>query len=174
MQKHTPSVAHIFDRFNKNDQMIDYVRKHSQLFPELIIASLCLSNKQAWRCAMLIGHMIQKNDIRLHEYMDQYIDCLSQIKKHDGHQRQLLIILDKMELNEIQEGKLFDACMSIWEDIKKIPSTRVRAFWMLLKLSKKYPELKAELLHFTTDYYTSTLSPGIKVSFDREVVSKLS
>ncbi len=174
MPKQTPSLTYIFDRFNKNDQMIDYVRKHSQLFPELITTSLCLSNKQAWRCAMLIGHMIKKNDIRLHQYMDQYIDCLTQIKKHDGHQRQLLIILDKMELSEIQEGKLFDGCMSIWEDVKKIPSTRVRAFWMLLKLAKKYPELKAELLHFTTDYYTRTLSPGIKVSFDREVVAKLS
>ncbi|WP_157366686.1 hypothetical protein [Aquimarina agarilytica] len=174
MPKQIFSIDYIFNHFNKNDQMIAYIHEHPQLYAELITASLSLSHKQAWRCAMLLGHMMKKNDVSLLKYVDRYIECLSKIKNHDGHQRQLLIILDKMRLNEVQEGKLFDSCMTIWEDIKKIPSTRIRAFWMLLKISDNYPELKEELLHFTTDYYTNTLSPGIKVSFTREVRAKLS
>ncbi|WP_010523084.1 hypothetical protein [Aquimarina agarivorans] len=174
MPKHTPSIAYIFERFNKNSQMISYMRRQPHLFPDLLATSLDLNHKQAWRCAMLIGHMMKKNDVRLQEHINAFIDCLGNVKNNDGHQRQLLIILDQMKLSKIQEGKLFDCCMTIWEDVKKIPSTRIRAFWMLLKIAKNYPELKVELLHFTTEYYNETLSPGIKISFYRAVKKQLS
>ena len=93
--------------------------------------------------------------------------------KHDGHQRQLLIILDKLSLNEAQNGHLFNHCLSIWEEVGKIPSTRVRAFQAMVKMTANFPELKAELRLFTTDYYTQTLSEGIKASFQRLVGKSL-
>lgn len=70
-----------------------------------------------------------------------------------------------MTLTENQKGQLFNYCLHIWEAIHKIPSTRIRAFWMLEKIAEDYPELKQELNHFVTPYFTETLSPGIKQYF---------
>jgi hypothetical protein len=83
------------------------------------------------------------------------------------HQREFLKILLRMELNNKQEGKLFDICMTIWEDINKSPSVRILAFSTLVSLTKKYPELISEIEFLTQSHYIETLSPGIRHSFER-------
>ena len=163
-----PTVLYMFERFTKNKQMLSYVRRNPAVFEELLQLSFDLHHKQAWRCAMLVGHIIKRNDLRIVSHIDKYIDVLP-ILPHDGHQRQVLIILDKMKLKEDQEGRLFDKCMTLWEDINKIPSTRIRAFWLLLKIAKPYPEIQQEIKHFTSAYYLETLSPGIKYSLEQKI-----
>jgi len=141
--------------------MIAYVKANPDLFPELVKASLNVEDDKAWRYSLLIGHLIKKNDVRIQPLVDEFVEVLNQTKI-DGHQRQILVVLDKMKLDDDQEGRLFNYCMTIWEAINKIPSTRMRAFWMMEKISENYPELKQELKYFVTSYYTETLSPGIK------------
>jgi hypothetical protein len=72
-----------------------------------------------------------------------------------------------MDLKDDQEGYLFDECMNIWESVGKSPSVRITAFSILADIAKKYPELRHELEFLTQNQYTETLSPGIRLSFDR-------
>ena len=152
--------------------MLNYLKAHPDLFSDLIEASLVITHPRAWRSAMLLGHAIQKEDSRLMPFVDDFIACLPNLN-HDGHQRQILIVLDKLKLNEDQNGHLFNHCLSLWEDVNKIPSTRIRAFQAMVKMTNEYPELKEELQLFTTNYYTQTLSKGIKISFLRLINEKL-
>ena len=39
----------------------------------------------------------------------------------------------------------------------------------IIEMAKKYPEIKKELNYLTIDYYTQTLSPGLK-KIERELV----
>lgn len=167
-----PSIEEIFNRFRKNGEMLSYINSKPQLFNDLIEASLDTVHPKAWRAAMLLGHAMKKSDQRVSPYIDEFIKCLPMLK-HDGHQRQLYIILDKLSLDEDQNGHLFNHSLSIWEQVHKIPSTRYRAFFAMTKMTKDYPELKEELLLFTTDYYTQTLSEGIKGSFQKLIKGKL-
>ena len=143
--------------------MIAWVKANPSSFAPLVEASLSVNYDKAWRCTMLIGHIIKNNDSRIQPYIDSFINVLVKTKK-DGYQRQVLVILDKMKLTEDQEGRLFNYCLTIWENISKIPSTRIRAFWMMEKIAVNYTELREELKYFITPYYTETLSPGIKYS----------
>lgn len=163
-----PSIAVIFERYNKNTDMLIYVNEHPNLFVDLIEASLDNQHPKAWRAAMLLGHAMKKDDVRLQPYINDLITCLP-LLNHDGHQRQLLIILDKLTLNDDQNGHLFNHCLSLWEDVHKIPSTRIRSFQAMVKMTKDFPELKDELRLFATDYYSKTLSKSIKISFERLV-----
>ena len=121
-------------------------------------------NNNAWRIAWKINHEMKMNDKRVSPYIDDIIKCIE--LKNDGHQRELLKILEKMNLNEKQEGLLFQQCVFIWERIDKIPSVRIKAFQILSKIAHDYPELKKELIHFSSDKYTDTLGRGIKKSFE--------
>jgi len=123
---------------------------------------------KSWRAAMLLGHIARKDDEHIKASAMDFIDFLGE-SKNDGHQRQILIILDKISLNEEQEGHLFSHCMDIWEDINKIPSTRFRAFTTMIRISQSHPELKYELRHFLTDYYVKTLSPGVLHSLNKRI-----
>ena len=126
-------------------------------------------NNNAWRIAWEIGHKITKNDKCIIPHIDAIIAALN--CKKDGHQRELLKILEKMDLNEIQEGLLFKECILIWEKTDKIPSVRIKAFQLLYKIASLYPDLKKELIYYTDQQYTKTLGKGIKRSFDKMIFS---
>ena len=166
------SIEHILISYNKNAEMLEHIKSFPNWFCKLINTSMDLKHPKAWRAAMIIGHIMKKNDLRVTPHINDFIDCLPHLT-HDGHQRQALIILDKLTLNEDQNGHLFNHCLSIWEQVNKIPSTRIRAFQAMIKMTKQFPELKDELKLFTTDYYSQTLSEGIKVTFDSIVKNKL-
>jgi len=120
---------------------------------------------QGWNAAWLLEHCVMKNDPRIRKHVSSLIQSLN--GKRDGHQREILKILMKMELKDDQEGFLFDECMNIWESIGKSPSVRISAFSIMAGIAKKYPELKHELEFLTQEQYTETLSPGIKHSFNK-------
>ncbi len=86
------------------------------------------------------------------------------IKKKDGHQRELLKILYRMELSEEQEGIVFDLCMNVWEQVGKAPSVRHNAFRMISRIASKYPGLSNEIAMITQEHYLETLSPGVRRS----------
>jgi len=69
-----------------------------------------------------------------------------------------------MELNEEQEGYLFNVCVTIWEKINKKPSVRFTAFKFIIKIANKHPELSNEIAFFTQNQYFISLSPGVKKS----------
>jgi hypothetical protein len=148
-------------RLRKNE-LVSFLKKHPELFNETVRISLGDVRPQSWRAAWLIGHYMKDNDTLLLPYIDAMLSCIT--GKEDGHQRELLKILGRLELSEDQEGRLFDVCLSIWEEIHKSPSVRGTAFQTLLKIVSKYPELKSEIEHLTQSHYIETLSPGIKHS----------
>lgn len=159
------SLENILTGRLRKQTLVSFLKKHPGLFEETIYVSLGNIQPQAWRAAWLIGNYMERNDARLLPHVDAILAALP--RKGDGHQRELLKILNRLELNEDQEGVLLDICMTIWEEIHKSPSVRGTAFQTILSIVKKYPELKCEIEHLTQPHYTETLSPGIKHSFYR-------
>jgi len=155
------ALEEVLMTFNK-EKMILFMDSHPEAFEEAI--KLALSDKQphSWRAAWLLWSFIEENDKRIQKHIKEIINAIE--SKKDGHQRELLKILLKMDLNKKHEGFLFDLCMNLWEQINKDPSVRVTAFKFIVKMAKKYPELSKEISFLTQDHYLETLSPGVKNS----------
>lgn len=147
------------------EEMVSFLNSNPSYYQEAI--QLAISDKQplSWRSAWLLFHCMGENDIRIRPYVNKLISVLP-VKK-DGHQRELIKILFKMKLNDNQEGRLFDICMTIWEKINKSPSVRWTAFYYITETAKKYPELSNEIAFITQSQYLETLSPGIKNAIER-------
>ncbi len=138
--------------------MIIFVNSNPQCFDELIELSLSDKQPYSWRAAWLLHDCMENNDSRIN--VKEIINSIS--TKKDGHQRELLRILLKMELDEDDEGYIFDICITVWEGINKKPSVRYIAFRLILKIIKKHPNLSNEISFLTQNQYLDTLSPGIK------------
>jgi len=153
------NATELFSVRKSKTELFSFVKENPNQFDDIMILAVS-SDPLAWRAAWLIGHCMKKNDERVEVYIEKILNIIK--NKEDGHQRQLLILLNKMDLNEKQEGLAFDVCLTIWEAVDKIPSVRITSFKLLHKIALNYPELKDELELWTTNYYTQTLSSGIK------------
>lgn len=154
----------LFGRINKNDFIL-FLNQNPEQFENAIKLAQSDDIVLGWRAAWIIKLSIKNNDERIKPHLKNLIDAI--INKKEGQQRELLNILDKMDVNEDIEGYLFDICMTIWEDTRKIPSVRIVSFRIICKIVKKYPELYNEIEFIVQDHYAEGLSPGIKKSFFR-------
>ncbi|MGY5354574.1 hypothetical protein [Wenyingzhuangia sp. IMCC45467] len=142
------------------DFLIQLFQEQKEVHASAIQVALSNKQPQAWRATWILTHCTSKNDPRIIPYISHFIEKIS--KQKDGQQREILKILDKMELDEEQEGKLFDICMSIWENLNKASAARYLAFKFIYKTCTKYPDLNGELAFISQNQYIETLSPGIQ------------
>ncbi len=142
--------------------MISYMESHPEAFEEAIKLSLGDEQPFCWRAASLLWSCMKENDSRIKPYVKKIIAALP--AKEEGHQRELLKILFKMDLTENQESFLFDTCMTLWKQINSQPSIRHNAFRYIVKMAKKYPELSNEISFLIQNRYMETLSPGARKS----------
>ncbi|MEI7661744.1 MAG: hypothetical protein WCK34_06095 [Bacteroidota bacterium] len=142
--------------------MISYMATHPEDFEEAI--QLAISYKQPYSCraAWLLWSIIEVNDPRIKGSVKDIIGIIS--IRNDDHQRELLKILQHMELNEEYEGLLFNFCATVWKKIKKKPSVRLTAFKMMVKIAKNHPGLSREIILLAQDPYMVSLSASAKKS----------
>ncbi len=134
MTKHEETkLEHLLTNSHKAE-LITYMESHPEDFTEAIKLAIADKQPYSWRASWLLWSCMEKNDKRVIKYLKKIIDILPQRK--DNQQRELLMILQRMELNNEYEGQLFDCCTKIWEQINKNPSLRYNAFKTLVTISK--------------------------------------
>jgi hypothetical protein len=150
--------------------MIAYLNSHPEDYVEAIHLAMTDRKPYGWRAAWLLWSCMTENDSRIQPYIKSFINSLE--TKPDGHQRELLKILQFMELDEEDEGILFNVCVNLWLKMNSQPSVRFTAFAFMCKMAGKYPELLHEVLLLTEEHYIEKLSPGIKHAVLR-IIEKL-
>lgn len=148
-------------------EMISYMKSHPEDFDEAIKLAIADKQRYSWRAAWLLCSCMDKNDQRIQRHIRKIIDTLP--TKCDNQLRELLIILQRMELSEDYEGKLFDFCSTIWEKVGKQPSVRYNAFKLMVKIIKKHPDLSREIKFLTESHYTDSLSETVKKSISKMI-----
>ena len=165
MTKHIETkFEHLLTNSHKAD-MIAYMESHPEDFTEAIKLAIADKQPYSWRASWLLWSCMDKNDKRVSKYLKKIIDILPERK--DNQQRELLMVLQRMELNDEYEGQLFDSCTKIWEQIGKNPSLRYNALKTLVAISKKHPDLSREIKTLTESYYTDNLSDSVKKSITK-------
>jgi len=141
------------------------LRENSAVFDEAIQLALQSDERIAWRAAWVLFHAMEDYDPRLQPHLAAFVSALR--GKRDGHQREMLKIIERLKPDDDLEGELFDICMSIWENQGKSPSARITSFRIMYSIAKKYPELLQELNYLLQEHYTESLSPGIRNSLKK-------
>lgn len=140
--------------------------KNPGLFLEAAELVISIHSPQNWRSCWAIYHLMEDDDERLRSKIPDFIRAIP--GKSDGHQRELIKVISKMELDEEEEGKMFDICINIWESPKLISSLRMTAFRLMMGTLSKYPQVVDELKYFVRPQYLDSLSPGIRNSVKKQ------
>ena len=154
-------LEHVLTHSHKAE-MISFMHAHPEYYDEAIDLAIADKQPYSWRAAWLLWSCIDRNDLRIQKNIQKILENIR--NKSDGHQRELIKILLEMQLNEEQEGYLYDLCVTLWKQTDKQPSVRYTAYRGIQKIVHKYPGLKNELILLTQHKYMDTLSPGVKRS----------
>lgn len=161
----TPLELVLLGRGKSN--MVRFLNEHPESFEEAMLLAFSQKKPICWRASWIVGGYITHNDPRVKPHLPKIIEILPGLE--DGHQRELLKILLKMDLEEEHESVLFDLSVDLWEQIQKKPSVRFFAFKCMVKTAEKYPELTNEILMLSQPHYINPLSPGIRNSILKSV-----
>jgi hypothetical protein len=147
--------------------MVEYINENPQEFDKLV--QLIFTEKQAfaWRAAWLTWSCMEENDKRIEKYVHNLIDCLP--VKPGNMRKDIYCILAKMDVDEDLEGRLFDQCISDWENLSNEPAVRANAFKIIIKIGKKYPELLPEIKALTKEMYFQNASKGLQKSVTKRL-----
>lgn len=149
------------------ESLLTFLDDHPELLEYTLQLSILNHQPQSWRSVWLVKLSTTKNDPQVIPYLGRMIAALP--GKSDGHQRELMNVILKMDWSEEQEGILFDACLEICGSISKSPSVRVVAFRILSRIIANYPELWYEIQFIVEEEYLETLSAGIRNGFKRDL-----
>ena len=147
--------------------MISHLSENPDSFRELMDLTIADKQPYSWRAAWLVWSCMEKNDKRIRKYVKDIVNVLPERK--DNQQRELLKILEQMEIKEEFEGLLFDHCVTVWKSIDKQPSVRFNALKILIKITHRYPELSKEIILLTRNLYTASLSPCVNKSVKKMI-----
>jgi hypothetical protein len=147
--------------------MISYLSAHPEDFEEAIKLAIADKQPYSWRAAWLLWSCMEKNDQRIQRFVKNIIETISD--KNNDQQRELLIILQQMEINKELEGLLYNHCVTVWEKITYKPSFRYNAFKVIIKIAQKHPDLSREIIFLTQDQYMYSLSPVVKKSISEMI-----
>lgn len=106
-------------------EMIAYIKSSTDAIDEAFELAESDSQPYAWRAAWVLWSCIKHKDSRCRKYIDRIIKCIP-VKPYN-QQRELIKILQLVELNEDQEGTTFGFCVGLWERIGLQPSVRYNA-----------------------------------------------
>jgi len=161
----TKVVAELLSVKKSRSAYLKRIRIDQISFDDLLDFAINSSDANAWRAAWLVGILVKRNDERITPQISNILNVL--LYKGDGHQREVIKILLRMDLNEMQQSIFFDYCITIWKSIEKKSSTRICAFKFLVKMQKNIPELAGEVRYLNQEIYTESLSVGIKKSLEK-------
>jgi hypothetical protein len=156
-----PNIEELITKFHKED-MVALVDKQPKLFEELVQVAISEKHKYSWRAAWLLWSCMKKNDSRIKKYVNDFIHTLP--NRPDNQQREILKILELMDVSDELKGSLFNHCVAIWERKEKQPSVRFYALKTMCGMAKSHPELSAEIKIMAQGEYIKSLSPGITQS----------
>lgn len=154
-------LEHILVTGRKAD-MVAYIENNPGSFEEALELAVTDRQPVCWRATWIIKNCMKKNDIRVQPYVGDFVNILA--NKNEGHQRELLKVLLKMELEDEYISFLYEFCVRAWKEPKNQSSLRHTSIGFILKYAKKNPDFAIGVSELADDIYLNSLSQGIRRS----------
>ena len=129
---------------NKTNKIIEFVGNDPHKFEALM--HYFFHDEWRWNqwAAWPLGYIGRTHPELIQPYLNKFIECLKN-PSHDAVARNILRILEDIDIPDDLTGPIFDISFSMLMDPKKPIALRVFSMTVLFKIAEPYPELLAEL-----------------------------
>ena len=115
-----------------------------------------LSWRATWLLSLADDPIVQVLNLDPHRLITHGKKCPSSQK------REILRLLEKLEIPEALLGTYFDWTLEMWTDLKLKSSLRVTALQAMSRVGKLFPELNREIMELNIPELLNPLTPAIK------------
>jgi len=158
----------------------DFISKHQhfienpKLLPELIeVANSKLSYPFPEYASWWLFHIARSNATVLNPFQKLFIDCILENENGTVLRNSLGILLE-FPLIEYKEGLLLDRLFHLLMDENYKVATQVYALYLLIDFTKKYPEIKQEILEIIKIKAEKPHTPALKMGIKNYLKATLS
>lgn len=113
----------------------------------------------------LLMHVVKKHKNLLLPHVEKMIDLLF-ITENSSVRRNVMSILHQMPYTDYREGEVLELLISILMDKANPVAVLVHSIYMLIPISRKYPELRQEIQSIFS-LYNGSETPALRVAFRR-------
>lgn len=125
--------------------IVNYVDGRPNRFAELLNVVLQGDFRQAQIASLPFSYCVEKEPSLIKPHFNKIIPLLKDSKKHPAVARNILRLLQFVEIPVRYQGVVMDLCFMFISDLRQKPAVKAYALTVLNKLSVKYPEIVAEL-----------------------------
>jgi hypothetical protein len=142
--------------------IVNYVGEDKKRFKELMQIFLNGEYRLTQRAAWPLSYLAIDHPTLLEPYLDVFIKKLDDEKAHPAVARNILRVLQSIEIPEKHQGHLIDKSFKLI--MSEMQPAAIRAFSITVasKISKHYPELKNELLIILNELNALPQLPSMK------------
>jgi len=149
--------------------VVEYIGDDKQKFKTLMDLFLNGEPKLIQRAAWPLSYVAIAHPKLIMPYMGKLIIKLQQTENHPSVPRNILRILEEIEIPEKYEGYIVECCFAILTREADPIASKAFAITVATKICKKYPDLKNELRLHIEHMQNYPMAPAIKVRIKRAI-----
>ncbi|MCU0434370.1 MAG: hypothetical protein MUC87_13020 [Bacteroidia bacterium] len=126
-------------------QVVKWVGNDAERFAELVKIFLGKEVRLSQRAAMSVMWCADRNPELIKPWIGKFVERLGKAGNHSAIDRNIVRILQFMDIPEKYEGKLADKCFCFLQAADTPIAVRAFAMTVVFNIVKKYPEMAHEL-----------------------------
>lgn len=133
------------------NKIVKYVGHDPKKFSELVKVFLDGPYRVSQRIAWPLSYCVEENTALIHPHFTKILKFAQQPGVHDSVKRNVVRLLQFMDIPKKYQGMVFDMCFKFFNDSKEARAVRVFSMTVLGNIAMKQPELKNELIPLIED-----------------------
>jgi hypothetical protein len=126
-------------------KVVDYVGDNPNRFKGLIQVFLAGPYRVTQRASWPLSYCVEKHPHLIKPHLKTILDYLPKPDVHDAVKRNIIRLLQYIEIPKKLQGKIADICFGFLQDKKEPVAVRVFSMSVLTAIASENPDLKREL-----------------------------
>jgi len=137
----------LMDEHSKRQTMaiVEFIGDDAQRFAELMKLFFAGEYRLTQRAAWPMNYCAERRPELIHPYLPKLLDCLERDEVHDAVKRNVVRLLQYIEIPRRLMGKVYALCVDLVNDAYEPVAARAFALTVAARIAKSEPDLMNEL-----------------------------
>ena len=137
----------LMDEHSKRQTMaiVEFIGDDAQRFAELMKLFFAGEYRLTQRAAWPMNYCAERRPELIHPYLPKLLDCLERDDVHDAVKRNVVRLLQYIEIPRRLMGKVYALCVDLINDAYEPVAVRAFALTVAARIAKSEPDLMNEL-----------------------------